>query len=181
MPYAFNLMLDAASALEIERAYAAMAAFGIPEHDLITQYGPCATILVVSDRVAAKTVAGILDWTLPRLAAQPVTIGGPCMIAGTPPALSLRVSPTATLLELHNRIYRELPEEEVHLLYRPAHWQPHVKLANFAGDRAAAATLMARVAAERQSTPGWLDRLEVIQYPPAQAIWQAPLLSRVSP
>ena len=114
---------------------------------------------------------------LPKLRAQPASVGQPCMIPGNPPALSLRVAPTEELLGLHNLIYRELAEEEIHLLYRPAHWQPHVKLANVTGDRAAA-PLMARLAAEWHGLAGTLDRLEVVHYPPTQVIWQARLQFR---
>ena len=177
MPFAFNLILDPNTSFEIERVYASLATLNIPEQDLITQYGPCVTILVVGDRVRPALVLDVLKWKLPQMGALPVTFTGPCVIDGTPPALSLRVKPIEALLALHNMIYTELPEEEVHLHYRPAYWQPHLKLANVHGSRAADAALVAKVASSWHELTGELTKLEVLQYPPVQAIWHAPLKS----
>lgn len=155
--------------------YASLAALDIPERDLITQYGPCVTILVVGDRVPATLIVDVLKWKLPQMGALSVAFTEPCIIDGTPPALCLRVAPTDALLGLHDMIYTELPEEEVHLHYRPAYWQPHLKLANTHRDRAAGAGLVAKVASGWHGLAGELNRLEVMQYPPVQAIWHAPL------
>ena len=175
LPFALNLILDPKTSLEIERVSSSLAMLKIPEQDLITQYGPCVTILVVSDRVRAAIVVDLLKWKLPRIGSVSATFAEPCIIAGTPPSLSLRVRPTSELLALHNAIYMELPEEEVHLHYRPAYWQPHLKLANVHGERARGADLVAKVAANWHEMTGELNALEVMQYPPVQAIWQAPL------
>lgn len=115
LPFAFNLALDLKTSLEIERVYAGLAALGVPERDLITQYGPCVTILVVGDRVRPALVVDVLKWKLPQMGALPVAFTEPCIIAGTPPMLSLRVKPTGALLALHDMIFTELPEDEVHL------------------------------------------------------------------
>lgn len=122
MPYAFNLTLDPGTSLAVERVHTRLAALGIADQDLVTQYGPCVTIVVLSDRVRPKTVAVVLAWTVPRLAALPVALVEPCVIPGALRILSLRASPTEALLAPHNAIYTELPEEEVHLHYRPAYW-----------------------------------------------------------
>ena len=175
MPCAFNLMLDPVASLEIERLYAALVQLKIPEQDLVTQYGPCVTVLVVADRVPPDALLKLLEWKLPRMAAAAIRLTRPFMMPGTPPTLSLRVDPTAALLALHDAIYAELPEEEVQLHYRPAYWQPHLKLSNLHGDQAAAAALVAGVASGWRDLEGTLDHLEVMQYPPVQAIWQAPL------
>ncbi len=116
------------------------------EHDLVTQYGPCVTILVVADRVHPDAVAQILERQIPAMGSLSIAFTEPCIILGTPPTLSLRVSPTEGLLALHNAIYAELPAEEVHLHYRPAYWQPHLKLSNVHGGRDAADELVAAVA-----------------------------------
>jgi len=175
VPYAFNLTLDPESSLQIERIYADLAALDIPDHDLVTQYGPCVTILVVADEIHADDVRETLARQLPATGALPVSFTEPCIILGRPPTLSLRVSPTGNLLALHNAIYNKLPEQAVHLQYRPAYWQPHLKLANIRQNQAASAALVATVAAGWRRLDGVLDRLEVIQYPPVEAIWQAPL------
>lgn len=175
MPFTFNLIPDPDTALEIERAYASLAALDIPDRDLVTQYGPCVTFLVVADRVRPDVLVEILKWKLPDMAALPVLFEEPCMIPGTPPALSLRVNPTEGLLALHHTVFMELPEEEVAIHYRPAHWQPHLKLSNFRGDRAAAAALVARLAVRWRKLSGTLTHLELVQYLPVQAIFQAPL------
>ena len=175
MPFAFNLTFDPKTSLEIERVYAGLSALGIPRHDLVTQYGPCVTILVAGDRVRPAFVVGVLKLRLAEMGSVSATLTEPCIIDGTPPALSLRVKPTEGLLALHNLVFGELPEEEVHLHYRPAYWQPHVKLANVHGGRAANARLAARMAARWHMLAGELNALEVLQYPPVQAIWHAPL------
>ncbi len=175
MPFAFNLTLDPGTSLEIERVYAGLAMLDIPEQDLITQYGPCVTILVLGDRVRAEIVVEVLKWKLPQMGALTVAFTEPCVIDGTPPVLGLRVRPTDALLALHNTIFMELPEEEVHLHYRPAYWQPHLKLANVHGGRAAGAGLAARMALHWHELTGELNKLEVMHYPPVQAIWRAPL------
>lgn len=177
VPYAFNLTLDPEASFAVERIHARLAALGVLEHDLVTQYGPCLTLLVVSDRVHPKTIADVLAWKLPSMGALPVDLIEPCIIMGVPPTLSLRAGPTDRLLSLHDAIYSELPEEEVHLHYRPAYWQPHLKLANVHGERAKGEMLVARLATEWRPMSGILDRLEVMHYPPAQSIWQAPLRS----
>ena len=175
MPFAFNLTFDPDTSLEIERLYASLATLGIPKHELITQYGPCVTLLVVSDRVRPAFAVDVLKLRLPEMGSVSAALTEPCIIDGTPPALSLRVKPTDPLLALHNLVFNEMPEEEVHLHYRPAYWQPHVKLANAHGGRAASARLAARMASRWTTLTGKLDTLEVLHYPPVQAIWQAPL------
>lgn len=178
MPYAFNLALDAVTANEIERVYARLAAMQVPDHNLVTQYGPCVTLLVVSNEVSVEVITKVLAWKLPAMSVSPVTFTEPCVIPGTPPTLSIRASPTDELLALHDAIYTELPEAEVHLHYRPAYWQPHLKLANIPSDQATAAGLVAALASGWQVLSGMLDRLEVVRYPPMQPIWQAPLRGR---
>ena len=177
MPFAFNLTFDLKTSLEIERLYAGLAALDIPKHDLITQYGPCVTILVVGDRVRPAFVVNVLKLRLPEIRSVSAALTEPCIIDGTPSALSLRVRPTNALLALHNLVFNELPEEEVHLHYRPAYWQPHMKLANVHGGRAVDARLAARMAAQWHMLAGELNALEVLQYPPVQPIWHAPLKS----
>ncbi len=175
MPYAFNLTLDPANSLQIERVYADLAALGIEDRDLVTQYGPCVTMLVVADDIHPDDIREALARQLPAAGALSVTFTEPCVILGRPPTLSLRVSPTSDLLALHNAIFNKLPEQAVHLQYRPAYWQPHLKLANIRRDQAAAAALLATMKAGWRQLDGVLDRLEVMQYPPVQSIWQAPL------
>ncbi len=175
MPYAFNLTLDPTTSLQIERVYADLTALDIPDRDLITQYGPCVTILVVTDDIHPDDLREALARQLPTTGALTVSFTGPCIISGRPPHLSLRVHPTDDLLALHNAIFNKLPEQAVHLQYRPAYWQPHLKLANLRQSQAAAAEIVATMAAEWRQLDGMLDCLEVLQYPPVQAIWQAPL------
>ena len=174
MPFAVNLTLDSTTSLEVERVYASLGALNIRDQDLITQYGPCVTILVVGDHVRAAHIVDVLKWKLPEMGTLPVTLAEPCIIDGTPPTLCLRVRPTDLLLRLHDMIFTELPAEEVHLHYRPAYWQPHLKLANVHGDRASGNALAARLAAMWRGLTGELIRLELLQYPPVQAIWHAP-------
>ena len=176
MAYAFNLTLDPDTSLEIERVYARLGAFGVPDDDLITQYGPCVTLLVGSDQLRSVDLVGLMKLRLPMMAALDVVLTEPCMIAGVPPNLCLRVGPTQALLALHNAIFNELPEEEVHLHYRPAYWQPHLKLANFRGSRVEGIRLVASLALGWKETRGRLDRFELIEYMPVQSIWQAPLI-----
>ncbi len=175
MPYAINLTLDPAASMQIERVYASLAALDIRDADLVTQYGPCVTILVVADTVHPDDLDETLKRAVSKASALPVEFTMPCMIEGTPPTLSLRVSPTAGLLALHHAIYRTLPVQAMHLHYQPAHWQPHLKLANVRADRMAAAKLVAAVAASWPQTGGVLDTIEVMQYPPVQSILRAPL------
>ncbi len=174
VPHALNLTLDATCQPKIERLYARLLRLEVPEQDLVTQYGPCVTLLVLADRVQPRTIRTLLEWKLSTLAALPVTFAEPCVVPGMSPTLSLRVVVTEALLELHNALYNELPEEEVHIHYRPAYWQPLLKLSNVrdghAGDRLAVA-----LAAKWQPISGTLDGLEVMQYPPVQSIWQAML------
>ena len=177
MPYAFNLTFDPKTSFEIERLYASLVVLGIPKHDLITHYGPCVTILVLGDRVRPAFVVDVLKLRLPEMGSVSAALTEPCIIDGTPPALSLRVKPTAELLALHNLVFNELPEEEVHLHYRPAYWQPHLKLASVHGGRVLDAGLAARMAARWRVLEGELNTLEVLHYPPVQAIWHAPLRS----
>ena len=175
MPFAFNLTFDPKTSLEIERLYAGLVLLGIARRDLITQYGPCVTILVVGDRVRPAFVRDVLTLRLPEMGSVSATLTEPCVIDGAPPALSLRVGPTEQLLALHSLVFGELPEEEVHLHYRPAYWQPHLKLANVHAGRVVGAGLAARMASRWHALTGVLNTLEVVQYPPVQAIWHAPL------
>lgn len=175
MPYAINLTLDPRTSLEIERLYARLSVLGVAEHDLVMQYGPCVTLLVASDRVHQDDVSEAMERHVPAITSMSVTFLEPCVIAGLPPTLSLRVSAEPGLLAAHHAIFMSLPEHEVHLHHRPAHWQPHLKLANLRDDRAGAAGLVSALAAGWKPFAGVLDGLEVVQYSPVQAIWQAPL------
>ena len=174
MPYALNLTLDDACQLEVERLYARLSRLDVPERDLVTQYGPCITLLVVTDRVPSRTISALLEWRLSTLLAVPVTFATTCVTHGVPPTLGLRVAASGTLLDLHNAIYNELPEEEVNIHYRPAYWQPHLKLSNVR-DEQAGACLAAALTPHWKPFAGTIDGLEVVQYPPVQSIWQATL------
>jgi hypothetical protein len=177
LPYAFNLLPDPQTSLAIEALYERAGALGVQAHDLVTQYGPCVTILVAGEKLHRDVIVRILEWKLPSLAAFGVSFGEPCMILGSPPTLSLRVTPSDALLALHDIFYTELPEEDVHLHYRPAYWQPHLKLANVHGGEAAGQRLVTAMAAGWQGLAGTMQQLEVVRYPPVQSIWQAPLRS----
>lgn len=175
MPYALNLSLDADAALRIERAYASLARLGISDKELVTQYGPCVTFLVIDDSVHSDDLAELLARRAPRTAAIAVTLTEPCIIAGSPPTLSLRVTPEAALLALHHAVFSGVPEQTVHLHYRPAYWQPHLKLSNVRPNAATQQALVDAVAAEWTPLPGLLDAIRVVRYPPTQTLWQAPL------
>ena len=175
MPYAINLTLDPAASMQIERTYASLAALGVRDEDLVTQYGPCVTLMVVADTVHPDDLDETLTRNLAKAMALPVAFTVPCLIVGAPPILSLRVDPAPGLLALHHAIYCALPVQAVHLHYRPAHWQPHLKLANVRGDQAGPAGLVAALAVSWSPMDGVLENLEVMQYPPVQSIFQAPL------
>ena len=173
MPYAINLTLDPEAALQIERVYASLASLDVRDDDLVTQYGPCMTILVVSDLIHVDDLDEIVKRAIPM--ALPVAFTEPCLIHGLPPTLCLRVAPTDGLLAIHNAIYRALPEQAVHLHYRPAYWQPHLKLANVRTEHVAAAALVEALAERWTPMTARLEALEVLHYPPVQAIMQVPL------
>lgn len=175
MPYAFNLMLDPEAALNVERAYAGLAQLGIADHDLVTQYGPCVTILVLEDSVHADDLKELLARQVRRATEVAVTITEPCIIVGTPPTLSLRVTPAAGLLALHYALFSGLPEQAVHLHYRPAYWQPHVKLSNIRPDVRAQNKLVSALASDWSPMTAALRSLEVVHYAPVETFWQAPL------
>ena len=181
MPYALNLTLDHEAADRIEGVYARLAGLKIPDADLVTQYGPCVTLMIVEDRLAPDIVGRMLQLRLPTLAAVPVRFVEPCIILGSPPTLSLRVSATETLLDMHHALFSEFLEDDVHLHYRPAYWQPHLKLASVREDHNGASKLVAALASDWRDISGLLDRLEVIHYSPVQSIWQAPLRARQPP
>ena len=171
MPYAINLTPDPQTALAVERAYAQMTTLDVRDDDLVTQYGPCVTLLVVADTIHEDDIAELLQRLVPGLSALAVRLAEPCIAHGSPPTLGLAVAPTEQLLATHAALFNGLPEAAVHLHYRPAHWRPHLKLSNIRGNRAAAKALAAAVAWEPLA--GTLDHLEVIQYPPVQPVWQA--------
>ncbi len=180
MPYAINLRLDPATALEIELLQARLVAAGVPERDVVDQFGACVTLLTVSDRVHPDDVTETMERRAPGFAAAPASLGRPCVVAGATPTLGLRVELGDALRAMHYAIFICLPEHEVHLHHRPAHWQPHVKLANARGGPESASALIAALAQGRLPTACTLDRLEVVRYPPVQAIWQAPLKARAA-
>jgi len=172
---ALNLMPDPEITLEIERLYAGLAALRVPEGDLVTQFGPCVTVLMIGNRVKPDLVVDILKWKLPELMQVPLNLTEPCIMPGTPPTLCLRVKPIQALLTVHHTLFQEMPEEEVHLHYRPAYWQPHLKLANIQGEQPGGAALLAHLTSGWRSLVGTLTHLEAIEYPPAQVLWQATL------
>ena len=173
LPYAINLMLDPEATLQVERVYASLASLNIRDDDLVTQYGSCMTILVVSDSIHMDDLDEIVKRAIP--AALPITLTEPCLIHGLPPTLCLRIAPTNGLLAIHHAIYRALPEQAVHLHYRPAYWQPQLKLANVRAEHVAAAALVAAVAERWTPTAGRLEALEIVHYPPVQAMLQVRL------
>ena len=175
MPYALNLRLDDGSSTGIEQMYSQLAGLQVSQHDMVTQYAPCVTILVVADVLSPETLARTLELRLPELDALAVTFSRPCITQGSPPTLGLRVAPTESLLSLHYAIYSEFSEDEIHLHYRPAYWQPHLKLCNVRGGRLGADRLLAALAANWIVRSATLDSLEVVRYSPVQAVWQARL------
>ncbi len=176
MPVAINLTLDPDTALAVEGAYARLTGMGVADRDLVTQYGPCVTLLVVADTVHPDDIAEGLHRRLPALGALAVTLGAPFIAHGsTPPTLALAVEAGDALLGMHAALFTTLPEAAVHPYYRPADWRPHVKLANVRGDRGAAARLVAALESVWQPVRGRLEQLEALRYPPVEALWQAPL------
>ena len=122
MPYALNLTLDSKSTLEVDWLYHRLVQQGVSEHDIISQYGPCVTLLVMSDNAHADDIAEVAARHLRKFVAFPITFSEPCVTVGVPSTLGLRVTPDDGLLSLHNAIYNSFPEQQVHLHYRPAHW-----------------------------------------------------------
>ncbi len=176
MPVAINLTLDPDTALAVEGAYARLTGMGVADRDLVTQYGPCVTLLVVADTVHPDDIAEGLHRRLPALGALAVTLGAPFIAHGsTPPTLALAVDAGDALLAIHAALFTTLPEAAVHPYYRPADWRPHVKLANVRGGSGAAARLVVAFAESWAPVNGRLEHLEAIQYPPLQSLWQAPL------
>lgn len=178
MPYAFNLELDDDAALQIERVYASLARLGVDDKDVVSQYGPCVTFLIVDSSVHQDDVIETLVRLVPRGDAIATVIGAPCVIAGSPPTLGLRVEPSAGLLALHHAVFSALPTQSVHLHYRPAYWQPHVKLANVRADGNGDAELLHAVGAEWPPLTARLQSVQVMRYPPVELLWQAPLRNR---
>jgi hypothetical protein len=176
VPYAINLTLDPQAALAVEGAYARLGTLGVADRDLVTQYGPCVTLLVVADTIHPDDIAEALHRRLPTLAALDVTLEAPFIAHGsTPPTLALAVAATDSLLAMHAALFTTLPEAAVHPYYRPADWRPHVKLANVRGDRTASARLKAGLEAGWTPVSGRAEHLEAMRYPPVEALWQAPL------
>jgi hypothetical protein len=176
LPYALNVTLDPASSVIVERLYDVLAELGVEEQDIVRHYGPCVTLLIVSDSVHPDDVGETLARRVRDFSSFAVAFGEPCVVAGgPPPTLGLRVAPIQQLLSLHNAICTTFSEQQVHLHYRPAHWQPHVKLANARGSRLEAVRLAATLASRWEPLAGQLEGLEVISYPPTQSIWKAPL------
>ena len=176
MPYALNLTPDANTSLEIERVLAGLPALGIAEEQLVTQYGPCVTVLVVEDSVHPDDLMEMLRRHVLRSVSIPLRLVEPCVISGNPPTLSLRVDPVQPLLTLHNAIFRSVPEQAVHLHYRPSYWQPHLKLANVSADPAVSRALVNRLTAAWATLEGWLVAFEAVHYSPVEAIWHGRLL-----
>jgi hypothetical protein len=176
VPVAINLTLDTETALAVESAYARLTGMGVADRDLVTQYGPCVTLLVVADTVHPDDIAEGLHRRLPALNALAVTLGAPFIAHGsTPPTLALAVDAGEALLGMHAALFTTLPEAAVHPYHRPADWRPHVKLANVRGGAGAAARLAVAFAEGWAPVNGRLEQLEAIQYPPLQSLWQARL------
>lgn len=175
MPYAFNLVLDPEAASGIERIYATLVRLGVADHDIVTHYGPCVTILVIDDSLHCDDMKELLARQVRRTGEVIVKLTEPCIITGTPQTLCLRVSPTAGLLALHYFLFSNLSVQAVHLHYRPAYWQPHIKLANIRPDRAYQKKLSLALASHWIPMPATLRAIEVIHYPPTETVWQAPL------
>lgn len=176
MPYALNLTPDPEASLAVERILAGIPALGIGEEHLVTQYGPCVTLLVIEDGVHPDDLLETLRRHVLRTASIPLTLVEPCVIPGNPPTLSLRVRPAPALLTLHNAMFHSVPEQAVHLHYRPPYWQPHLKLANVSLDPAVSAAFVERLATRWTPLQGWLTAFEAVQYPPVEAIWHGRLL-----
>jgi hypothetical protein len=176
VPFAINLTLDPESSMAIETACARLAGWGVADRDLVTQYGPCVTLLVVADTIHPDDIAEALQRRLPTLAALAVQLGAPFVAHGsTPPTVAVAVDATDALLGTHAALFNTLPVAAVHPYYRPADWRPHVKLANIRGDRAAATRLVAALDSAWQPVNARLEHLEAVRYPPVEALWQAPL------
>lgn len=176
MPFALNLTPDPEASLGVERVLAGLPALGVGEEQLVTHYGPCVTLLVVEDSVHPDDLLEMLRRHVLRTAPIPLTLVEPCVIPGNPPTLSLRAAPAQALLTLHNAMFRSVPEQAVHLHYRPAYWQPHLKLANVSADPAVSRTFVERMAANWVPLQGWLVAFEAVHYPPVEAIWHGRLL-----
>lgn len=176
MPFALNLTPDPDASLDVERVLAGLSPLGVGEEQLVTQYGPCVTLLVIEDSVHPDDLLEMLRRHVLRTASIPLTLLEPCIIPGNPPTLSLRAAPVQALLTLHNAMFRSVPEQAVHLHYRPAYWQPHLKLANVSADPVVSRAIVERVAATWAPLQGWLVAFEAVHYPPVEAIWHGRLL-----
>lgn len=175
MPYALNLTPDPEASLDVERVLAQVPGLGIDEEQLVTQYGPCVTLLVIEDSFHPDDLLEMLRRLVLRTNSIPLTLLTPCIIPGTPPTLSLRVDPVQELLTLHNALFSSVPEQAVHLHYRPAYWQPHLKLANVSTDPAVSRAMVERLTAAWAPLRGWLTAFEAVRYSPVEAIWHGRL------
>lgn len=175
MPFAINLCLDEPSSLAVDGALAQLASLGVADRDMIIQYGACVTLLVVDDTIRADRLSDLLRRAVVGIGEVEVELGGPRLYPSMPPSIGLSVSAADSLLAAHDRLFRELPVDSVDMRNAPAHWQPHVRLANARGRDSDRRRLLNSLGETWKKRTARLDHLELIRYMPVQPVWRAPL------
>jgi 2'-5' RNA ligase len=174
MPHAFTLRLDPISTGAVEDMVRILATGGI-DADLRQPdyYPPHITLALYPDEVAGDVLCAAFAQVTPswrRLALSLCGFGVFPPVTSMPASLSvLWVAPVVTreLLALQATVSDALLNLPLHAHYRPGAWVPHVTLlSGIDNPGRALAVLLPRW----QSVAGFLDRAELVRFPPVEVL-----------
>ncbi len=154
--------LDEAAAARVTALTESLAWRGITEAAGTAGYRPHLTFTRAAEAAAPR---------LPALAAIPIRLEALALFGGASAVLWLAPVPSTALLEAQRVLHAAMPGDAQ---YRPEAWVPHVTLAEGLTPAQASAAIAALLPA---FTPiaGWLDRLELVEFPPVQVRKSVPL------
>ncbi len=175
MPYAITLRLDSLSAPSIETMWRDLIAAGFDAKGPRIAYPPHVTLAIFPEETPAEPLVACVERRATEWTALPFRLSGFGFFPGPSPILWAAPVVTAALLARHAELHAALPDLEADPHYRPGAWVPHITLATTPADPGAA---LSALLSGWQPASGWLDRMELVRFPPVAVLRSHALTKR---
>ena len=171
VPFAVSLLLDDASAGEVERLWSALAEADLSRSMLELGHPPHVTLGVYEHLDTPATIRAI-EALLVRAVRLPVRFNDIGVFPGEPGVLYLGPA-SDELASIHRHLHHAVGDD-AHPHYRPESWVPHCTLATgLSPTRLDAARAL--IAGLGPTIGGMLDAIDLVRFSPIESLWRRPL------
>ena len=168
MPVTVTLRLDDRSAAKVVRLWERLYVEGLDSTLMHQGSEPRMPLASFPDVAPTNSIVSAIDRLTGCWQPIPVGITGITIVGGPSPVLCLAVTPTISLLTLHEQLHRDLVEQPCDARWRPGCWTPAIIISKWAISVAEAVRCLLPILVE--PFDGALAALELIEQPSGTVI-----------